>query len=85
MARIRKVQFSKLQAKIRMNIWIAYSKVVKKVTEMLFVEMDLQVFTKEFFSCLKDVLKPYQIPVESLELTQNSVLEILQNDSEKYI
>lgn len=67
------------------HFWISYPKAVKQITEMLFVEMDLQVFTIEFFSCLKEALKPYQIPVEVFELAQNSVLEILENDSEKYV
>jgi len=67
------------------HFWIAYSKVVKQVTEMLFVDVDLEAFTNEFFVCLKDALTAHQTSVDTFELAQNSVLEILQNDSEKYV
>ncbi len=66
------------------HFWISYPKVVKQVTEKLFVDMDLEAFTNEFFVCLKEVLTLHQIPVDTFELAQNSVLETLQSNSKKY-
>ena len=43
------------------HFWIAYPKVVREVTEMFLVDVDLEIFTIEFMKCVELALTPYLI------------------------
>jgi hypothetical protein len=55
--------------------WLPYTKIVKQINENMSVEMDLVVFTEEFFACLKQVLITYNIDEKSITQTQQEILD----------
>ena len=62
--------------------WLPYPKIVKQINENMSVEMDLVVFTNEFFTCLKQVLTNYHISEKPIAQTQQEILdEITANET----
>lgn len=64
--------------------WLSYPKIVKQINENMSVEMDLVVFTNEFFACLKQVLTHYKIDEKLITQTQQEILDEITT-SETYI
>jgi hypothetical protein len=64
--------------------WLPYPKIVKQINEDMSVEIDLMVFTNEFFACLKQVLIPYNISEQPITQTQQEILDEITNN-EMYV
>lgn len=81
---IRKISKTDRGKYLTFHFWISYPKVVNRITEMLFVDMNLDAFVKEFMFCLQEALKNYGISENVFLETENSILEKLNTDIEKY-
>ena len=81
---IRKISKTDRGNYLTFHFWISYPKVVNRITEMLFVDMNLDAFVKEFMFCLQEALKNYGISENVFLETENSILEKLNTDIEKY-
>jgi hypothetical protein len=81
---IRKISKTDRGKSLTYHFWIAYPKVVSQVTDKLLVDMNLEAFTHEFFTCMETALQPHGISEIIVNQAKTEVLKELRANLSAY-